>query len=180
MNVTAATSMFYFFEALAAISALALLFTRHVFYGAILVIVCLLSLAGIYVLAFAEFVAVVQILIYAGGILIVILFGIMLTSRTSGKPLVVQNGNQITGAIIGIVIFASLLYYFDDIHSDEKGYYFIASELWNQSDHVRQVGVNILVPYLLPFEVAGILLLIALVGAAVTASSTKQDKHVSN
>jgi NADH:ubiquinone oxidoreductase subunit 6 (subunit J) len=173
MNVTAATSMFYFFEALAAISALALLFTRHVFYGAIFVIVCLLSLAGIYILAFAEFVAVVQILIYAGGILIVILFGIMLTSKISGKPLFVQNSNTFAGGLIFLIVFAFLAYYFNQEN-------FVAGGATHQQDPMRVVGANILVPYLLPFEIAGVLLLIALVGAAVTASSTKTDSDVSN
>lgn len=172
MNVTAATSLFYFFEVLAAISALGLLFTRHVFYGAIMVIVCLLSLAGIYILAFAEFVAVVQILIYAGGILIVILFGIMLTSKISGKPLLVQNSNTFAGGFIFLIIFAFLVYYF----SQEN---FVGSGSLNQQDPIRVVGANILVPYLLPFEIAGVLLLIALVGAAVTASSTKTESDVS-
>ena len=171
MTVTAATSLFYFFEVLAAISALGLLFTRHVFYGAILVIVCLLSLAGIYILAFAEFVAVVQILIYAGGILIVILFGIMLTSKISGKPLLVENSSAFSGGLICVIVFSFLVYYF----SQEK---FITSEPLAQQDPIRLVGANILVPYLLPFEIAGVLLLIALVGAAVTASSTKTDLNV--
>ncbi len=173
MNVTAATSLFYFFEVLAAISALGLLFTRHVFYGAILVIVCLLSLAGIYILAFAEFVAVVQILIYAAGILIVILFGIMLTSKISGKPLLVENNNAFAGGLICIVVFGFLAYYF----SQEN---FVASAVMHQTDPIRLVGANILVPYLLPFELAGVLLLIALVGAAVTASSTKSNSDVSH
>jgi NADH-quinone oxidoreductase subunit J len=51
------------------------------FHGALLLITCLLALAGIYVIAFAEFVAVTQILVYAGGILVVIIFGIMLTTN---------------------------------------------------------------------------------------------------
>lgn len=172
MNVTAATSLFYFFEVLAAISALGLLFTRHVFYGAIMVIVCLLSLAGIYILAFAEFVAVVQILIYAGGILIVILFGIMLTSKISGKPLLVQNSNTFAGGFICIVIFSFLIYYFNQEN-------FAGTGSMHQQNPIRAVGANILVPYLLPFEIAGVLLLIALIGAAVTASSNKTNSDVS-
>lgn len=179
MNVTAATSLFYFFEVLAAISALGLLFTRHVFYGAVMVIVCLLSVAGIYILAFAEFVAVVQILVYAAGILVVILFGIMLTSRTTGKPLLVQNGNRIAGTITGAAILGFLVYYFSNTPFGERDVYSIAPLSSHQFDHVQQIGINIMVPYLLPFEVAGVLLLIALVGAAVTASSIKNDQHVS-
>ena len=68
-----ASYIFYFFETVAALSAISLIFIRSVFYGALLVIVCLLAVAGIFVLAFAEFLAVTQILVYAGGILVVIL-----------------------------------------------------------------------------------------------------------
>jgi NADH:ubiquinone oxidoreductase subunit 6 (subunit J) len=57
------TVMFYFFEAVAVLAGLSLVFVRNVFYGALLLIVCLLSIAAIYILAFAEFVAVTQILI---------------------------------------------------------------------------------------------------------------------
>ena len=83
MNI--AQFMFYFFEAFAAISAIALIFIKNVFYGALLLIICLLCLAGIYIMAFAEFIAVTQILVYAGGILVVIIFGIMLTTKISGN-----------------------------------------------------------------------------------------------
>ena len=76
MNMT--SFLFYFFEAVAAISSIALVFIRNVFYGALLLISCLLALAGIYVLAFAEFIAVTQIMVYAGGILVVIILGIKL------------------------------------------------------------------------------------------------------
>jgi NADH:ubiquinone oxidoreductase subunit 6 (subunit J) len=173
MNVTVTSSLFYFFEVVAALSAIGLVFTRNVFYGAILVIVCLLSLAGIYILAFAEFVAVVQILIYAGGILVVILFGIMLTSKISGKPLIVQHGNHFAGAIICFTVFMFLAYYF----SREQ---FTALPPTHRGDPMNLVGVNIMVPYMLPFEIAGVLLLVTLIGAAVTASSTKPNKDVSH
>jgi NADH:ubiquinone oxidoreductase subunit 6 (subunit J) len=168
MNITA--SLFYFFEALAALSALGLLVTRNVFYGALLVIVCLLSLAGIYILAFAEFVAITQILIYAGGILIVILFGIMLTSKIAGKPLIVQNGNSFAGILIASVIFVFLVYYFS-----ETNFAPLQSPV---HDTVKPIGLSLMTEFLLPFEIAGILLLIALIGAAVTATSTKMKSDV--
>src|SRR5436190_10076770 len=98
------TFMFYSFEILAVLSAIGILFIRNVFYGALLLLVCLLSLAAIYVLAFAEFIAVSQILIYAGGILVLIIFGIMITSRISGKSLVVGNNNVFAGLLAGISI----------------------------------------------------------------------------
>ena len=108
MNLAA--SMLYFFEVMAVVAAIALLFTRNVFYAALFLITVLLSLAGLYVLAFAEFVAVTQILVYAGGILVVIIFSIMLTSKLSDKPLVVEHGNTFAGSLIGLSFFLLLLY----------------------------------------------------------------------
>lgn len=168
MNITA--SLFYFFEAVAAISALGLLFTRNVFYGALLVIVCLLALAGIYVLAFAEFVAVTQILIYAGGILIIILFGIMLTSKISGKPLAVKNGNYFAGILVASAIFISLVYCFH-----QASFPPLQPPV---HDTIKPIGLNLMTEFLLPFEIAGILLLVSLIGAAVTATSTKLKSDV--
>ena len=100
--------MFYFFEAVAALSAVALALVRNVFYGALLLVVCLLALAGIYVLAFAEFIAVTQILIYAGGILVIIIFGIMLTTKISEKPLVVEHSYILSGLLASVGCFSLL------------------------------------------------------------------------
>ena len=170
--MTVPSFMFYFFEAVAALSAIGLIFIRNVFYGALLLIICLLALAGIYVLAFAEFIAITQILVYAGGILVVIIFGIMLTTKISGKPLIVEHAYVFSGALAGILFFLLLSY-------------FIMKESFLNSDStiaqsnltgVNTIGIGLMSDFVLPFEVAGILLLVALIGAAVIASSTKSNK----
>lgn len=156
--------MFYFFECTAAISAIALVLIRNVFYGALTLIVCLLAVAGIFVLAFAEFIAVTQILVYAGGILVVIIFGIMLTTKISGKPLAIEHGHVSSGVLIGCSFFILLSS-------------FISAQLFPPANpslpaynDISVIGTGIITDYALPFEIAGILLLIALIGAAVTAS----------
>src|SRR6185503_18178603 len=109
---------FYAFEFLAAVSAVAILFVKNVFYGALLLIICLLSLAGIYVISNAEFIAVTQILIYAGGVLVLIIFGVMLTTRISGKPLIVENHNWFAGSFVGLSFLLLLTKLFS-----ETGFY---------------------------------------------------------
>lgn len=161
--------MFYFFATLAALSALMLAIARNLFYGALLLIVCLLSLAGIYVLAFAEFVAVTQILVYAGGILVVIIFGIMLTTR-SEKPLIVEHTNVPAGVLIAFGFFGALAYLLGGESFPVAGDVTSSSSL----SHVNTIGVSLMTTYMLPFEVAGILLLMALVAAAVIASTIKR------
>ena len=167
MNLT--SILFYTFEALAALSSIALIFVRNVFHGALLLITCLLALAGIYVLAFAEFVAVTQILVYAGGILVVIIFGIMLTTKLSGKPLHIEHAYRFSGILAGSLFFALLIFT-------------IAKESFENLPppspltEIRTIGVGLMTDFALPFEVAGILLLVALIGAAIIASSTKTKK----
>jgi len=161
--------IFYLFEAVAAISAISLIFIRNVFYGTLLLIVCLLALAGIFVLAFAEFIAVTQILVYAGGILVVILFGIMLTTKISGKPLVVEHNNKFAGTVTGITFFALLIY------ALSKESFIGAPSVTSEKNfnNLQVIGIGLMSDFVLPFEIAGVLLLIALVGASVVASSVK-------
>ena len=156
--------MFYFFEAVAALSAVALALVRNVFYGALLLVVCLLALAGIYVLAFAEFIAVTQILIYAGGILVIIIFGIMLTTKISEKPLVVEHSYILSGLLVSVGCFSLL----STVLSKES---FVSSAqvAVPTVNSAQTIGVSLFSKYMLPFEVAGLLLLIALIGASVLA-----------
>jgi NADH:ubiquinone oxidoreductase subunit 6 (subunit J) len=157
---------------MAALSAISLVFIRNVFYGALLLIVCLLSVAGIYVLAFAEFVAITQILIYVGGILVVILFGIMLTSKISNQPLVVQHANWISGFLVGGSFFTILIYFLSQQVFERKENITTATPYHT----VNKIGIGLMSDFVVPFEIAGILLLVALIGAAVTASSVKSKK----
>lgn len=170
MNVN--TLVFYGFEILAALSAITLLFMRNVFYGTLLLIVCLLSLAGVYIFLNAEFIAVTQILIYAGGILVLIIFGVMLTSKFSGKPLVVENKHWLPGIVVGIFFFTLLSKLFSETH------FYTSDQLARESNYIplNQIGILLMSDYVLPFEVAGLLLLVALVSAAVIASSFNSIK----
>jgi NADH-quinone oxidoreductase subunit J len=160
--------MFYFFEVLAVIAAFGVLFTRNIFYGALFLIVCLLSIAGIYILSFAEFIAVTQILVYAGGILVVIIFGIMLTTKISGKPLLVTSRNWFAAVITGSFFFGLLIRLFS-----METFPTTAPIQQISSNTLQTFGTLLLTNFLLPFEIAGVLLLLALIGAAVTASTSK-------
>jgi NADH:ubiquinone oxidoreductase subunit 6 (subunit J) len=162
------TLIFYFFEAVAALSALALIFTKNVFYGALLLITCLLAVAGLYILSFAEFVGIAQIMVYAGGVLVLIIFGIMLTTRTGEKPLQVDHANIFGATIIASVLFGILCYLLRTPPETQKD----VSPGFNS---LESIGVNLLTSHLIPFEVAGILLLIALIGAAVIASQKSKQ-----
>lgn len=168
--MTFITIIFYFFIASAALATLGILVSRNVFKSALLLLVSLLSLAAIYVIAFAEFVAVTQILIYAGGIAVVIIFGIMLTSKISGKAVAVANGNLFGGILGGLTLMILL----GNFISDE----FTVNNVQSISPdkNIETIGTSFMTSYALPFELAGILLLIALIGAAVISSTLKSEK----
>ena len=174
--MTLSTILFYFFELLVAISAVAILFTRNVLYAALLLIICLLALAGIYIMTGAEFLAISQILIYAGGVLVLIIFGIMLTGRVAGKPLEADSKNIFIGTLVGLG-FLLLLTYAINLTS----FNFLPPPSDNdQQHHIEKIGVLMMSDYVAPFELAGILLLISLIGAAVIASFTKTKRNVAN
>jgi NADH:ubiquinone oxidoreductase subunit 6 (subunit J) len=155
----------YFLIAVTAIAAIGILFVKNVFHAALILIACLLSIAGIYVFLNAEFLAVTQIMIYAGGILVLIIFGVMLSNRIAGKPLNVENSRALPGYFVGTGLFFILAY----------GIYQTAFSLPLSLQHqeknaVKEIGVLLMSDYVAPFEVAGLLLLVSLIGAAVTAS----------
>lgn len=164
--------LLYGFEILTVVAAVSILFVKNVFHAALLLIVCLLALAGIFVLANAEFIAVTQILMYAGGILILIIFGVMLTSRMAGKPLVVANQYLWGGAFVALFFAAMLIKLF----SEQTFYHQSAVSNASALNPIHTMGIALMSDYALAFEVSGILLLIALLGAAVTVSSFSSTK----
>lgn len=161
------TYAFYILAFLSVSAAAGILLTRQLFHGALMLLVSLLCIAGIYVVSMAELVAITQILVYAGGVVVIIIFGIMLTSRISGKPLEVANNNWFAGILVGISLMTLLI----SLVTREN---FGATGVFEPNPHftiINQLGIALMTDYLLPFEVAGILLLISLAGAAVSAAT---------
>jgi NADH:ubiquinone oxidoreductase subunit 6 (subunit J) len=162
----------YIFAFAAIVSVFVMIFTRTVFYAALSLIVCLISIAGIYALLYAEFLAITQLIIYAGGVLVLILFGIMLTNRIAGKPLHTETHHTIVGIIISIGLFLTL------IAAYQKTLFTHTEPVPAQGNHINQVGIELMSTYVAPFEIGGILLLVCLIGAALMASSFKKNGHV--
>lgn len=162
--MTSLEILFYFFILLSGVSGLAILFSKNVFKSAIFLLTSLLSVSALYALSFAEFLAVAQILIYAGGIAVLILFGIMLTTRISGKPLVVQHAHVISGAMVAVSFLVLMMRYLPGVSGDGTAL---------SPRDISTTALNLFARYSLPFEIAGLLLLMALIGAAVITSHFK-------
>ena len=155
----------YLFIFAAVTSVFVMLFTKTIFYAALSLIVTLLSISGIYALLYAEFLAITQIVIYAAGVLVLILFGIMLTNRITGKPLHMQSHHSITGMILSICMFGLL------VAAYLKTSFIQAGVIAFQGSHINHVGIELMSTYAAPFEIAGVLLLVCVIGAALMASS---------
>lgn len=162
--------LFYVFGGIAVISALSILITKNVLYAACGLVVTFLSLAAIYVLAGAEFLAVTQIMIYVGGIVVLLVFGVMLTNKVSGKPLITTMQNKFVGPLFGVVIFSALIYTIFKIN-------FPVILAAGEQNNVSQIGKGIMSDYIFPFELAGLLLLMTLIGAATLASYKIKEKE---
>ena len=120
----------------------------------------LFGVAALYVFLWADFIAGVQLIVYIGGILVLIIFGIMLTNRISSVRLSQTNVQQGVGAVIS----AWLLILISLVISKTQ---WLQSESIEPSSTVNDIGVLLLTKYLLPFEAVSLLLLGALIGAAL-------------
>lgn len=157
------TIIFYFFAIITVASAAVVVLSRNIVRAAFALLITLFGVAAFYVLLMADFVAVVQLLIYVGGILVLLVFGVMLTSRQISVD--IKSGSvQTLPAVIIVAALAGTL----------------AGSLWAtpwktitqppaSQTTAPGIGEQFLTNYLLPFEIASILLLVALVGAALIA-----------
>ncbi|HVL28670.1 MAG TPA: NADH-quinone oxidoreductase subunit J [Acidimicrobiales bacterium] len=136
--------------------------TKNVVRAALYLAVVLAGAAGQFLLLAAEFVGVVQILVYIGAIVVLLLFGVMLTRAPIGRDADVDNDQRWLGALVALLLFAALgAVLIDAWGSDEI--------VFARVQQVGEVSDAIFGPYLIPFEAASILLLSALVGAVAIA-----------
>lgn len=152
-------------------AVLVMILNRNIFYGALALLICLISLAGIYALLQAEFLAITQLLIYAGGVLVLLIFGIMLTNKISGKPVLTDSHNWFSGIIISTSLLAVLVFSFQQVEILS-----VQNNL-NTTRHINNIGIELMSTYAAPFELSGVLLLVCLIGAALTASSFKKKTN---
>jgi NADH-quinone oxidoreductase subunit J len=154
----------------AVVAALKVVTTQNVVHAALYLVVVLSSIAAVFVLLAAEFVAITQILVYVGAIVVLFLFGIMLTRPTLGRVHDLDNNQRPAAAVTALFLLGVLSFALVDAFEDEE-----LPEIGGTAATVaaeqgtRPVGDAIFSTYLVPFEVVSVLLLAALVGAIVLA-----------
>ncbi|MEM6734991.1 MAG: NADH-quinone oxidoreductase subunit J [Bacteroidota bacterium] len=139
-----------------------IVFSRNIIHAAYALSLALLGIAGVYVLLNAELLAVVQILIYAGGVVILLAFGVMMTHRLRGEKVLSGAKNQFPAAITAIAIFVILAHSISETN-------FPGNKVPKMNNQVEHIGVAFLTEHIVAFELIAFILLVALVGAAYLA-----------
>lgn len=159
--MTGAEAVFYLMAAAAVGGGLGVVLVRNVVYAALFLILTLLAVAAFYILLATEFLALVQILIYAGAVTILLLFVLMLT-RARDAPKALDGPQKPLAALAGLALFGVLATV-------------VAGTTWpGDSGEITRVpfesiGDALFRKWAVPFEVASLVLLVALVGAIVLA-----------
>ena len=152
--------LFFSIVLLVILSAYWVVMSPNLIHSAVSLLFTLFGVAGLYVYLYADFIAASQVIIYVGGILVLIIFGVMLTNKIDDPKLSNQSQNQL---VAGVFCLLLLIFQFQIIFNTN---WYIGDFISREST-VNDIGMMLLTDYLLPFEIVSILLLAALIGAAM-------------
>ena len=144
------------------ISTLGVCISKNLVHAAVCLFFSLFIVAGFYIILYADFLAAVQVIVYVGGILVLIIFGVMLTNKLEKPSINISSINQFIASTLCTTLF--ILFTFTIYNTDWK-----ISNTAEIQDSSAIIGRLILNEYLLQFEIVSILLLGALIGAATIA-----------
>jgi NADH-quinone oxidoreductase subunit J len=167
--------LFYVMGFIVVASALFVASTKNLVRSIFMFFITLFALAGLYVLALADFVAITQIVIYVGGILVLILFAFMLSGKETLNVLQQQSTkfislSKLPAILLAVLFFIVMVNVIGKIDADNMGWIKqvigAKAEIKPNDEMINNIGINLMTRYLLPFEAISILLLTALIGAA--------------
>jgi NADH-quinone oxidoreductase subunit J len=165
MAPVATTFFFYLLSGLAILSGVLVITRKNPVHSALALILTLLSVAGLYLMLYAPFVAGVQIILYVGGIMVLFLFVIMLVNIEQSEKEKQFNQQWLAGILAALGLGLLLV-----------GIYVKGQALFSQpvltmpeTENTQRVGVLLYSSYMFPFEIASLLLLVAIIGAVVMA-----------
>ena len=165
-----ALNLFYFLSFVAILSALLVVFSKNPVYSVLYLIITFFAIAGHYILLNAQFLAAVHIIVYAGAIMVLFLYVIMLLNLNRDtephKSNLLKFAATICAGLLMIVLVGSL-----------KGTELITKSTSTSSDIglVKNLGKILFTDFLLPFEIASVLLLVAMVGAVMLGKAEKSE-----
>ena len=152
--------LFLFLIVMIIISAIIVAISSQLIHSAVALLFTLFGVAGLYVYLYADFLAATQVIIYVGGILVLIIFGVMLTSKIDSPSIASSSANQFIGGMGAFIIFVMQMAVIFNTP-------WHIGTMQSRDSTVANIGYLLLNEYLLPFEIISILLLSALMGSAL-------------
>jgi len=166
--------LFYVLSAVAVGAGLQVILSRSPIHSAIGLVTSFLAIAALYVLLHAEFVAAVQVLVYAGGIMVLFLFVIMLVNLRDRAPLRMRWRGALSAGI-GALAIGAMLFAVGRGRLAAAPIGAPAADVAAGVGNLQAVGAALFTDALLPFEIASVLLLVAMIGAIVLARDLGRD-----
>lgn len=168
-NVPISFHVFMLFATVTVAGAAGVAFARNIVYSAFALLAAFAGVVGLFAFMSADFLAVVQLMVYVGGILVLILFAVMLTNRITDT----QRSNPSMHVPMGLAMLTLVT---TTLIAAVAGHDWPTKPTPPYAPTTALIGDALLGPYLLPFEVAGILLLAALLAAVVVARKEIKDE----
>lgn len=176
--------IFYFLALSAVLSGLFVVISANLVRSVFMFFVTLFSVAGLYVFALADFVALTQVVIYVGGVLVLLLFTFMLSNKSALEgieniPKGIWKSNRFQAMLIAILFMGILISVFFSI--DFENLNWIKTAIVNKNvklitdNDIKNIGINLMSRYLLPLEMIAILLMMTLIGAAHIARKESKE-----
>jgi len=165
MEPVATTFFFYFLSGLTLLSGILVITRKNPVHSALALIFGLLAQAGLYLMLYAPFVAGVQIILYAGGIMVLFLFVIMLVNLERSQREEQFNKQWVVGLLAAVALGALFMVVY--VKGENLFPHRIAQPI--ESSNTQQIGVMLYGQYMFAFEIASLLLLVAIIGAVVMA-----------
>jgi len=164
-----AALLFYIFAAITLVAAIMVITQRNPMYGAIALLVCFISVAALFLLRYAEFLAIVQLFVYGGGIMVLFLFVIMLVNLHRLREVRVFGDHWPLALIVALLLVGLFTWVFLGTHFgpaefSPAAFVSVEGEAMGNS---QAVAWRLYSEYLLPFEIASLFLLVAMIGAVV-------------
>jgi NADH-quinone oxidoreductase subunit J len=160
---------FYIFALLTVGSAFVVVFSRNIVHSAFALMFTFIGVAALYVLLYADFVAVTQLLVYVGGILVLLVFGVMLTTRVFSVEIKTGTLNVLPATIFTAVIAGTLIFVYS-----VTDWGIVPDQEWDAT--VYNIGALLVNDFILPMQVVGVLLLIAMIGAVMMAARDRSEQ----
>ena len=171
-SLMVSTVLFFMFAGLAIASAISMVYHKNPLYSAISLVGVFISLSCIYVTLAAPFIAAVQILIYAGAIMVLVVFVIMLLNLDEDQPLNRLKYLYALGGGLGVILLAQTFFIFYAVMRAPN----VPADQTMSASKTLTIGRAMYTEYLLPVEIVGVLLLMAIIGAVILSRRLAQPQ----